>query len=67
MCSTCSQSELNKGLKSDLHQLKQFCAEYGLETFRAKNVEMCLMAIYLQPKCIENFLDQDFWQVMIFI
>jgi len=21
-----------------LHQLKQFCAEYGLETFRAKRV-----------------------------
>jgi len=43
-----------------LHQLKQFCAENGLETFRAKSVEICLIAIYLQPNCIKNCQDQDF-------
>jgi len=67
MRSTCSQSEMNKWLKRDLHQLKQFCAEYGLETFRAKSVEICLIANHLQPKCIENCQNQDFWQVMKFI
>jgi len=63
MRSTRSQGELNKWLKRDL----QFCAENGLETFRAKCVEICLMAIYLQPNCIENCQGQDFWQVMKFI
>ena len=67
MRSTSSQGELNKWLKPDLHLLKQFCAENGLETFRAKCVEICLMAIYLQPNCIENFQGQVFWQVMKFI
>jgi len=41
----------------DLHQLKQFvyiiCDENGLETFRATNDEFRLMAIYIQPNCIE--------------
>jgi len=32
---TCSQGVTNKWLKRALHQLKQFCAENGLETFRA--------------------------------
>jgi len=40
--------------------LKQFCAEYGLETFRTRSVETCLMAIYLQPNYIEYCQDQDF-------
>jgi len=43
-----------------LLELKQFCGESGFETFRAKSVEICLMAIYLQPNCIENCQDQDF-------
>jgi len=67
MRSTSSQGELNKWLKRDLHQLNQFSAEYGLETFRANSVEICLTAIYLQPKCIENYQHQDFRQVMKFI
>ena len=46
---TCSLGELNKWLSLDLHQLKQFCAENGLETLRAKSFEICLMPIYLQP------------------
>jgi len=41
-------------------KLKQFCAEYGLETFRARSVEICVMAIYLQPNCKEYCQDQDF-------
>jgi len=48
---------LNKWLKRELNQLKQFvyiiCTENGLETFRATSDEFCLMAIYLQPNCIE--------------
>jgi len=43
-----------------LHQLKKFCAENGLETFRAKSVEIGLMAICLQPNCIQNCQDQTF-------
>jgi len=39
---------------------KLLCAEYGLEKFRARSVEICLMAIYLQPNCIEYCQDQDF-------
>jgi len=35
-----------------LHQVKLFCAESGLETFRSKSVEICLMAIYLQSNRI---------------
>jgi len=46
--------------KTYLAQLKQFCAESGSETFRAESVEICLMAMYLQPNCIENCQDQDF-------
>jgi len=42
-----------------LHQLKQFCAESGLEMFRAKSVEICLMGIYLQPNGLQNCQDQD--------
>jgi len=42
-----------------LHQLKQFCAENGFETFRAKSVEICFND-YLQPNCIVNCQDQDF-------
>jgi len=41
-------------------KLKQFCAEYGLETFPARSVEICLKAIYLQPNRIEYCQDQDF-------
>jgi len=41
-------------------KLKQFCAEYGLETFRARIGEICLMAIYLEPNFIEYCQDQDF-------
>ena len=48
---------LNKWLKLDLHQLKQFvyiiCVENILETFRAQSDEFCLMAIYLEQNCIE--------------
>jgi len=47
MRSTCSKGVPNKWLKRDLHQLKQFCPENDVETFRAKSVEICLMAIYL--------------------
>jgi len=43
------------------------CAENGVETFRAKCVEICFMAIYLQPHCIENSQCQDFSQVTKFI
>jgi len=58
MRSTCGQGELNKWLNRDLHQLKQFCAEYGLETFPAKSVEICLMAI--------NFAEMtDSWIFMV--
>ena len=35
-----------KWLKRDLHQLKLFCAENGLENFRAKIVEICLTATF---------------------
>jgi len=48
MRSTCSQGLLNKCLKRNLHQLKQFCAERGSEMLCVKIVEICLMAIYLQ-------------------
>jgi len=41
-------------------KLKQFWAEYGLDTFRARSVEISLRAIYLQPKCIEYCQDQNF-------
>jgi len=41
--------------------------ENGLETFRAKSVEISLMTIYLQPHCIEYSRGQEFWQVMRFI
>jgi len=51
-------------LKRDLHQLKQFCVENGLATVRAKSVETCLMAIYLEPNCIQNCQDQGFRQAM---
>jgi len=61
------QSLLNKWMKRDFHQLKQFCAENCLEMFRAKCVEIWLMAVFLQSNCIENCQDQDFWQVMKFI
>jgi len=57
MRSTCSQVELNKCLKRDLHELKELCAEYGLKTLRSKHFEICLMAIYLQPNCIEYCQD----------
>jgi hypothetical protein len=57
---TCNQGVLNKWLKRDLLQLKQFCAENGFETFRAKSFEICLMANYLQPNCIEYCQHQDF-------
>jgi len=40
--------------------MKQICAERGFETLRAKSVEICLMAIYLQRNCIKNCQDQDF-------
>jgi len=40
------------------------CAENGLETCRAKSVEISLMAIYLLPQCIHNNQGQDFLQVM---
>jgi len=34
------QGVLNKWLKRDFHQLKQFCDENCLETFRAISVEI---------------------------
>jgi len=37
---------MNKWLNRDLHQLKLYCAENGLETFRAKSVEICLTASF---------------------
>jgi len=43
-----------------LLQLKQICAENGLETFRAKSLEICLMAIYLQTNGLQNCKHQDF-------
>jgi len=43
-----------------VHQLKLFCAERGLETFRVKRIEIYLMSMYLQPNCIENCQDQGF-------
>jgi len=52
MRSTCSQGVLNKWLKLNLHQLKQFCAESGFETLHVKSVEICLMAIYMQRNFI---------------
>jgi len=67
MRSTYNQGVMNKWLVRDLHQLKQFCGENGLETFRAKNVEICWKAIYLQTNCLENCQDQDFWKVIKFI
>ena len=49
MRSTCSQVVLNNWIKRSFNKLKQICAENGLETFRAKSVEECLMAsIYNQ-------------------
>ena len=60
MRSTCNQGVLNKWLKPNLHQLKQFSAESGLETIRPKILEIFLMAIYLQSKYIENCQVQDF-------
>jgi len=49
MPSTSSRGVLNKWLKRDLHQLKKFCAENGLETFRAKSFESVLwQSIYNQ-------------------
>jgi len=57
MRSTCKQAVLNKWLKLVLHQEKQFvyiiCVENDLETFDATSEEICFMAIYLQPNCIE--------------
>jgi len=52
---------------TNFHQLKQLYAENGLETFRAKSVNICLVAISLQPYCIESCQDQCFWQVLNFI
>jgi len=40
MRSTWRQGVLNKLLKRDFYQQKQFCAENCLETFRAKSVEI---------------------------
>jgi len=54
MRSTCSQGVLNKWLKRNLNQLKQFCAESGFEMLRVKSFEICLMAIYLHQNLI-NF------------
>ena len=67
MRSTSSQGELIKWLNRDLHQLKKFYAENCLETFRAKSFEIALMAVILQPNCIDICHNQDFWQVMKFI
>jgi len=58
--STSCQGVLNKWPKCNLHQLKQYCAENGLETFHTKTDEICLVAISLQANCIENWQDQDF-------
>jgi len=57
------QTVLNKWLKRDFNQLKQFCAANCLEMLRAKSVEIWLMAVFLQSHCIEKWQDQDFWQV----
>jgi len=46
--------------KTSLHQLKELCAESGLETYRAKCLEICLMAIYLQPNCTDHCQHQVF-------
>jgi hypothetical protein len=40
-------------------------AEYALATFGVTSDEIRLMAIHLQPKCIEISLDTWFWQVNI--
>jgi len=49
-----------------LHQLKQFCAESGLETYRAKCLEICLTAIYLLETAQIMSLSR-LWQVMKFV
>jgi len=67
MPSNYRQRVLTKWLKRDFHQLKQFCAENCLETFRAKSIDIWLMIVFLQSNCIENCHDQNFWQVMKFI
>jgi len=51
---TMCQDQVYKVYKRNLHQLKQFCAQRGFETFRVIRVEICLMAIYLQRNFI-NF------------
>jgi len=35
----------DKKLKPNLHELKRIYAASGLETFRSKRVEICLLAI----------------------
>jgi len=37
---TCRQAVVNKRLKREFHQLKQFCAKNFLETFITKSVEI---------------------------
>jgi len=48
MRSTCSQGVLNKWLKRNLHQLKQFCAKIVFGTLRVKRFVICLMEFNLQ-------------------
>jgi len=66
MRSHCSVAVLNKGLKLELHLLKQLfiysfelhfiCAEYRIETFGTTN-DIRVMAFYLNPNCIDESLE----------
>jgi len=67
ICSTCSAVVLNKGLKLELHLLKQscvysfelhfICAEYVVETFGVTKDEISLMAFHPNPNCIDVSLE----------
>jgi hypothetical protein len=64
MFSTCSLSLLKKVLQLDVHQQKHFlhdlqiiCVEYWLAAFRATSDEISSLAIYLQSKCLEIYLE----------
>jgi len=66
--STCSAGVLNKGLKLELHVLKQscvysfelhfICAEYVVETFGATKEKISLTAFHPNPNCIDVSLEK---------
>jgi len=67
MRSTCCVAVLNKGLKVELHLLKQlvfnlltyifYVINTGFKTFGATSDEIRLMAFYLKQKCIDVSLE----------